>query len=337
MVNTFKWLLLPLSIAYAAVLKVRHFLYDRKILKSKSFSIPVICVGNVSVGGTGKTPMVDYLIGLLKEKYRLGVVSRGYKRKTKGFTLASPLSTAKEIGDEPCMYLRKHREIEVAVDEKRARAVENLLIYRHKTQVVILDDAMQHRGIKPSFTVVMTSYERLFTDDFLLPVGRLRDFKSRVKTGDCLIVSKCPDSLTREKAEQIKEKVGQKMVYFTAIRYGKNCVGIQKKIELEDYLKERFTLVTGVANPNPLKQYLREKGGRFTHIDYGDHHNFTVEELKKLSKEKRILTTEKDFSKLGMYLENVLYLPIETYFLFGEKQKFDSYITKHIEEKMAKR
>ena len=204
--KSFRILLLPFSLLYWLAIAIRNWLYNKKIIRSTSFGLPIICVGNLAVGGTGKSPMVEYLVRLLKDQFKVATLSRGYKRRTKGYALADDESTALEIGDEPMQFHIKFPDISVAVGEERLEAIPQLLHDRPDTQAIILDDAFQHRAIKAGLNILLTDYSNLFTRDFYLPTGDLRDLKSEYKRAEVIVVTKCkPDLTIHEKEKIIKE------------------------------------------------------------------------------------------------------------------------------------
>ena len=205
--KSFRIFLFPFSLIYGFIIVVRNFLFDKDIIKSVSFNFPIIAVGNLSVGGTGKSPMVEYLITLLKDKYKVATLSRGYKRKLKGYVLAQAHTTAIEIGDEPMQFHSKFPDVAVAVGEERIVAIPQLLQDCPETNVIILDDAFQHRVIKPGFNILLTEYDNLFTKDFFLPAGNLRDQKSSYKKADVIVVTKCPFNLSKEEKDTIKKEI----------------------------------------------------------------------------------------------------------------------------------
>lgn len=318
MIQFLRYLLFPISILYGAVVRLRHLLYDYGIFSSTTFNVPIICVGNLSVGGTGKTPMVEYLIKNLQSYKRVGVISRGYKRKTKGFVLANEKSTVLDLGDEPFQFWRKYPEIILAVDSDRVRGVEKLLKLQNPPDVILLDDAFQHRRIKPQKNIVLTSYNNLYSDDYLLPTGNLRDVVSRAKKADVVVVTKCPTNISEKNCKEITEKLKRnetQKVVFTTISYSKKIYSQEETISFHDFLKTPFVLVTGIANPLPLIHFLDDNQANYKHLQFPDHHSFTNTEIEKLKKESRILTTEKDFVRLQNQLTNIYYLPIETEFV----------------------
>ena len=318
-----RFLLLPFAILYGLGVRLRHFLYDRGWLSSKRYPFPILCVGNLAVGGTGKTPMVEYLVRLLGQE-QVAILSRGYRRKTKGFVLADDSATAMTLGDEPYQYHRKFPQATVAVCESRQEGIERLLENPH-FKYIILDDAFQHRKVQAGTNLLLTSYDKLYTQDFLLPVGSLRDIRSRAHKAQIIIVTKCPELTQAEQEkiiQQLKPLPSQK-VYFTSIAYSDRVYSHEDSQALKDFIATPFTLVTGIANPTPLVDFLEKQGASFEHLAYSDHHHFSNRELELLRQKGCILTTEKDYVRLEGALSTLYYLPIETQFLNDQRLIFN--------------
>jgi len=318
-----RFLLLPFAILYGLGVRLRHFLYDRGWLSSKRYPFPILCVGNLAVGGTGKTPMVEYLVRLLGQE-QVAILSRGYRRKTRGFVLANDSATAMTLGDEPYQYHRKFPRATVAVCESRQEGIERLLENPH-FKYIILDDAFQHRKVQAGTNLLLTSYDKLYTQDFLLPVGSLRDIRSRARKAQIIIVTKCPELTQTEQEkiiQQLKPLPSQK-VYFTTIAYSERVYSHEDSQALKDFIATPFTLVTGIANPTPLVDFLEKQGASFEHLAYSDHHHFSNRELEFLRQKERILTTEKDYVRLEGTLSTLYYLPIETQFLNDQQLIFN--------------
>ena len=318
-----RFLLLPFAILYGLGVRLRHFLYDRGWLSSKRYHFPIVCVGNLAVGGTGKTPMVEYLVRLLGQE-QVAILSRGYRRKTKGFVLADDSATAMTLGDEPYQYHRKFPRATVAVCESRQEGIERLLENPH-FKYIILDDAFQHRKVQAETNLLLTSYDKLYTQDFLLPVGSLRDIRSRAHKAQIIIVTKCPELTQTEQEkiiQQLKPLPSQK-VYFTTIAYSDRVYSHEDSQALKDFIATPFTLVTGIANPTPLVDFLEKQGASFEHLAYSDHHHYSNRELELLRQKGRILTTEKDYVRLEGALSTLYYLPIETQFLNDQRLIFN--------------
>jgi len=318
---------MPVAALWGVGLRIRHFLYDKQWLPVKNPPVPVVGVGNLNLGGAGKTPMSDYLIGLLRPHYRVAFLSRGYKRQTSGYVEAGPDSTVRDIGDEPLQLYRKWKgQVPVAVDEDRARGIERL-VRRHHPDVIILDDAFQHRRIRPTWQILLTPFHRPFVGDWLFPAGTLRDLKSRAHAADLIVVTKTPagaSSGAKQKLKSSLERYG-KPVFFAGLHYGtpRNAQG--KTCSL-DKLKGKILLITGIADPEPLLTELQERGVPFDHLSYPDHHAYSPKDIhrirKKINKENYacVLTTEKDFVKLQEHLDGIHYLPIEVF--MEEEQPF---------------
>lgn len=321
-------LLFPLMPLYYFATWVRNKWFDLGLLRSTSYEVPIVCVGNLSTGGTGKTPMVEYLIRLLNTEYRVAVLSRGYGRKTKGFVLASESKTHLEIGDEPLQYHSKYTNITVAVDEKRAHGIDNLLQMDVPPEVVILDDAFQHRYVSAQLTILLTSYQQPFYNDLILPTGNLREPRLGYKRADVIVVTKCPDTLSDKEKRSIISKIKplkNQTVFFSKIKYSNQVVDGKGNIHSLESLNP-FTLVTGIANPNPLVAYLNHKNLKFDHIRFADHYNFRPKDFETLAAKGTILTTEKDFVRLRdsslLRTNKVYYLPIE--FALDDHETFNS-------------
>ncbi|MEM9143794.1 MAG: tetraacyldisaccharide 4'-kinase [Bacteroidota bacterium] len=310
----------PISLVYAAVIHLRHFFYDRGWLRSYSFGIATICVGNLSVGGTGKTPMVEFLIAHLRDSYKLAVLSRGYKRKSKGFLLANPNSTVGDLGDEPFQIYTKFPGITVAVDGDRRRGILELQ-KKILPDMILLDDAFQHRRVTPKLSILLTTHGQLFVDDWYLPTGNLRDTKGAAKRARILVVTKCPFDLSAREQESIAKKLTpgeDQKVLFSTLSYESPRLDGQP-VSWEAFGKETITLVTGIAHPEPLVGYLRNRGLEMEHLKFADHHYFTPKELHHLASKNRILTTEKDYVRLQGKLGNLYYIPVRHEFLGNGK------------------
>lgn len=306
-------LLFPFSFAYGVIVSLRNWLYDIQVFKSKDFDIPIICVGNLSVGGTGKSPMIEYLLSILMPKYKVAVLSRGYKRKSTGFVLASKTSTVEDLGDEPFQIYKKHPSVILVLEANRVVGIENL-IKLEKPDIILLDDAFQHRKVKAGLNILLTTYDNLYVEDFYLPTGNLRDSKRQAKRADIIVVTKCPPAIVKVKKQQIIEKLkptSTQKVLFSSIHYDSYVQSEEEKVTLDDFIKMPFVLVTGIANPRPLVDYLKGLGAKFTHNIFADHHLFTDSEIIELSKAERILTTEKDAVRLFGKLSNVYSLGIK--------------------------
>lgn len=339
--KSFRILLLPFALMYWLVISIRNYLYTKGIFKSASFALPLICVGNLSVGGTGKSPMIEYLVTRLKDKFKVATLSRGYKRKTKGYALANETTTALDIGDEPMQFHLKFPDVPVTVGEERIVAIPQLLHDRPETEAILLDDAFQHRTIKAGLNILLTDYSNLFTRDFYLPTGDLRDNKSSYKRAEIIIVTKCrPDLDEAERQAIIKEvnPLAHQRIFFTAIEYGTPYhIKYHDAVLLDD--QKEVLLVSGIANPRPLKKLLERHSKAYYLMQYADHHIFSIDDLEDIKKKfetiedpnKIILTTEKDAVRLAKFDSEVaalplFVLPVRHHFLFNEGGQFDALI-----------
>jgi tetraacyldisaccharide 4'-kinase len=293
---------------------------DVGIKSSKSYDFPVICVGNLSVGGTGKTPMIEYLIRLLHNDYKIATLSRGYKRNTKGFVLAGATSNAGSIGDEPFQFYKKFPEISVAVDANRVEGIQKILRFKNP-QVILLDDAFQHRSVKAGLNVLLTSFDDLFSDDWLLPVGNLREFSSGKKRAQIIVVTKCPHDFSEQDRREIQLKlklnVNQEL-FFSKIQYDEFVYNNQSKLLLDNFFQSPKLLLAGIAKPDTFFNYLKKPGD--VCMTYADHHNFSdidIQNILKKASKIPIITTEKDYVRLVDRIPNeqLFYLPIRSEFL----------------------
>ncbi|WP_370476917.1 tetraacyldisaccharide 4'-kinase [Tamlana flava] len=324
-----RYILLPVVPIYYLVTWLRNTLYDLGIKKSVSYDFPVICVGNLSVGGTGKTPMIEYLVNLLKDEHNIATLSRGYKRKTKGFQLANETSTVETLGDEPFQFYNKFKDdILVAVDANRRNGVENLKSLENAPKVVLLDDAYQHRKVKAGFNILLTTYSNPYFKDLVLPTGDLREPRNGAKRASIVVVTKCPESLSdSEKADIINHinPEAYQHVFFSSIGYSEIVFSNDKTLNIEKL--NRFTLVTGIANSTPLVKFLKDKKLDFEHLNFKDHYNFTSGDIDELCKKDLILTTEKDYMRLKQYMSlkaKLFYLPIQV--VIDDNLKFNKLI-----------
>ena len=337
LLKSFRYLLLPFSFFYGIIIRLRNWLFDKNYLKSAKFNFPIICVGNLATGGTGKTPMVEYLIRLLRNDYAVATLSRGYKRKTKGFGIASENTTALEIGDEPMQFHLKFPEITVSVGEERIVAIPQLLHDKPETQIIILDDAFQHRTVEAGLNILLTDYKNLYTRDLLMPAGDLRDTRQSARRANIIVVTKCRHDLTSEERELIIRELAiqpYQSVFFTEILYTHPYHLFNKQIfEITPELE--LLLVCGIANPKPLQEFLNRHVQSYDMLKYPDHHIFSIDDMEDIkkhfekipAKNKIILTTEKDGVRLKKF-ENELQdfpiyvLPIEHSFMFNDADRF---------------
>lgn len=344
-------LLYPLALVYGAVVWLRNKLYDAGVYASIQFSVPVITVGNLSVGGTGKTPHVEYLVRLLQYRYRVATQSRGYKRRTQGFLLAGPGTNAVKIGDEPMQYYMKFPELVVSVAEERMTGIPQLLLNRPDVEVVILDDAYQHRSVKAGMNILITDHAKPFYKDHILPFGRLREGRKAYKRADIIIVSKCPQGMSTADAgamvRQIKPLAHQK-VFFTGIQYATPYDFFTKQaIALKN---SNAILVCGIARPDPLIAHLQGLCSNVHVLSYADHHYFLSRDLEEIEEawqnwdmpQKLIVTTEKDAARLLVHYDKlkewgitIAILPIAVDVLFGKGPEFDKMINSYVEGEIA--
>ena len=318
----------PFSVLYALVVCLRNVFYNHGIFRSRSFATPTISVGNLSVGGTGKTPMVAFLIGLLRESRKVAVLSRGYGRRTKGFLMATPGSTAAEIGDEPLQLSQAFPDITVAVDEDRQRGISTLETLV-QPGLILLDDAFQHRKVKPSGAILLTAHDKLYTDDWYLPTGSLRDCKSEARRADLIVVTKCPADLGEAQRQliigKLRPREGQ-TVLFSFLEYDTDATGLTATIPLQELKTKTLTLVTGVADPKPLLDHLKGEGFQFEHLAYRDHHIFTEKEAELLRGKGHVLTTEKDFMRLREKVPGLYYIRVKHRLLFDGLQQMEAWL-----------
>jgi len=307
--------LFPFAVIYGIIIRVRNFLYDVNFLKSKSYDIPVICVGNLSVGGTGKTPMIEYLLNLLSPNYKVVTLSRGYGRKTKGFILLSGKENATEVGDEPLQFKTKFQDVLVAVDEDRQHGIE-LLKNNLKAKIILLDDAFQHRKVRAGLNIVLTKYDNLYINDFMLPTGDLREPIIGVERAQLIVVTKCPKDLSLKERGRIRDKLrlrNYQKLFFSYIDYSEMTYAGNSAEPISNLEEKKITLVTGIANPESLLAYLEDLKLNYDHLKFPDHHNFSNVELEQISKAPLVLTTEKDYMRLKDKIkhDNLYYLPIK--------------------------
>jgi tetraacyldisaccharide 4'-kinase len=346
--------LYPFSILYGFITGFRNFLYNSGILKSHEFNIPVICVGNLAVGGTGKTPHTEYLINLLGKNFNVAVLSRGYKRKTRGFLLATEKSTASDIGDEPMQMFRKFPGITIAVDRDRVHGVREILNVKPEINVILLDDGFQHRRITPGYSILLSVFDRLMIKDHMLPYGNLRESVRNMDRTDIILITKSPENISPIQRRLIVKEINKppyQNLYFTSITYKKPLTvfdGIDPEDDIISTANEGITgivMVTGIANPEPLSEYLQDKAGEIISLSYGDHHKFTENDIEKIteawnslrSSRKYIITTEKDAVRLREFTNIAetfrsafYYIPVGIDFLNDDKEEFDNLIIDYV-------
>lgn len=342
-----RYLLLPFTLLYGSIVWLRNRLYDAGFMSSVSFDIPVIAVGNLSVGGTGKTPHIEYLVRLLQYEYKVATMSRGYKRKTRGFLLADAVSNAVKIGDEPMQYHLKFPELVVSVAEDRMTGIPSLLMRRPELEVVLLDDAYQHRSVKPGLNILITDFSRPFYADYILPYGRLREGRAAYKRADIIVVSKCPQQLSAKEAEQMRALINplpHQKVFFSTIQYGAAYHFFEQTAAI--FKGKNVLLIAGIARPGPLMAHLEQEAKKVHLLEYPDHHFFTernFEEIKDTVKnwdnDCVIVTTEKDATRLHLRPEllqsipvPIIVLPIEVRILLGQQNEFDALVRSFVLE-----
>jgi len=336
-----KILLAPFSLIYGLGVSIRDFLYRQGLLKGVEFNLPVISVGNLSVGGAGKSPHIEYLIVLLKDYLNVATLSRGYSRKTKGFLAVHPEMTAEQVGDEPLQFKRKFPEVYVTVSESRTFGIPKIIMDQPDTQVVLLDDAFQHRSVKPGLNILLTEFFHPFTRDYLLPSGRLREWRSAYQRADIIIVTNCPAEVEEEDRRrfiaEIKPLPHQRL-FFSYYEYLTPYYIFQPNFRVELQANFDVLLISAIARTEYLVAYLEERVNSVTVLEYEDHHyfnNFDISQLKGVfdrleSNNKIIITTEKDAMRLELHrpflTENklpVFAIPVAVGFHFGEGEQFD--------------
>lgn len=346
--------LYPISLLYGLITYIRNILYDTGILKSKKFSIPVICVGNITVGGTGKTPHTEYLACLLQDKFKVAILSRGYKRKSHGFRIVSKQSTTRDTGDESLQISNKFPGIIVAVDRDRINGVQTIIKKFPETAVVILDDGFQHRRINPGISILLTDYNRLLTRDYLMPYGRLRENRKNIRRAQIIVVTKCPHNISLETMEGISKEIGlssSRKIFFSAIYHNdplpvfENGRYRQLSLAAESPEERGIVLVTGIATPGPLAEHLRKHFNEIKHIEFPDHHYFDYNDIEVIrrawdeirSSEKYLITTEKDAVRLREIAniadhlkEAFYYIPVRIDFLHNSRTVFDNLIIDYV-------
>ena len=324
-----RYLLFPFSILYGWITSLRNFLFDKGILKSYSFDTPIIAVGNLSVGGTGKTPQIEYLIRLLAPNYKIAMLSRGYKRKSKGFVLADGHSNPELLGDEPFQIHQKFPSITVAVDANRKNGIDQLMVLEDKPQVILLDDAFQHRKVKAGFYILLSAYDDLFCDDFMLPTGTLREGRSGARRADVIIITKCPVDLSELAQDKIRKRHKLNCpIYFSFIDYDNKVYGETGNKQVTDIKNVNKLLLAGIAKPEPFFAYLQSENDVM--LTYPDHHHFTennILEIENKAINNLIITTEKDYVRLkNKHLKTPLfYLPIKSNILSNSEFSADNF------------
>jgi tetraacyldisaccharide 4'-kinase len=337
-------LLFPISILYGLGVILRNLAYDFGIFKSCKFQLPVISVGNLSVGGSGKSPMTEYLVRLLKDKYKIATLSRGYGRKTSGFRTVDTDSSSFDSGDEPLQFKRKFADVTVAVCENRVKGIQQL---ERNHELIIMDDAFQHRAVKPGLSILLFEYSTLLQNQWLLPSGNLREPLWAINRADILVVSKCPEKMSREQQDALANRFKTKRVFFSFLKYGHlksfNEVNPDRSLNSINQ-NSKVILLTGIANAIPLFATLSSYGSELIHHQYPDHHQFSEKNIAKLvsafnalkGDDNLIITTEKDAQRLRtsdistkIKDSAVYYLPVEAEFLEPERTKFNNLIEEY--------
>jgi len=339
-----KALLSPFSLLYGLGVSFRNWTYRRGLQKSISFSVPVISVGNLSVGGAGKTPHIEYLVRGLDPYLEIATLSRGYQRKTKGYLHVRPNMNAEQVGDEPLQFARKFPEVLVTVAEERAFAIPKIMAQKPSTQLVLLDDAYQHRSVKPGLNILLTEFDHPFTQDYLLPSGRLREWRSGYTRADIIIVSKCPRELDRAAADKLIEEIDplpHQRVFFTYYDYAAPYYMLDHRYRLKTEEDVSLLLISGIARTDYLLDHLRRESPHVQTLDYEDHHYFDRRDLANLQlrfrempgKHKAIITTEKDAMRLELHRNYIakeklpiFVLPLAVRFHFDEGPDFDTLV-----------
>ena len=344
----FKLLLAPFSLLYGMGVGLRNQFYRWNLLKGIEFNLPVLSVGNLSVGGAGKTPHIEYLIRLLKDYLEVATLSRGYKRKTKGYLVAQAQMSAEQVGDEPLQFKRKFPELMVAVSESRALGIPMMISDKPELQVILLDDAFQHRAVKPGLNIMLTEFSHPFTKDYLLPSGRLREWRSAYQRADIIIVSKCPLVVSEaEKTAMIEEiqPLSHQSIYFSYYDYYKPYYIFNARYQLELKPNLDVLLICAIARTEYLTEYLNTRVNSVSVMEFEDHHFFTKYDIAQLkenfermeSKNKVIITTEKDTMRLELHYpyirENqmpIFAIPVQVRFHFEEAAQFNDQVKQYL-------
>lgn len=336
-----KILLAPFSLLYGMIMSLRDFFYRKGLLKSVEFNLPVISVGNLSVGGAGKTPHIEYLILLLRDYINIATLSRGYKRKSRGYIEVKPKMNAEQVGDEPLQFKRKFPEVMVTVSESRSFGIPQIVSDRPDTQLVLLDDAFQHRSVKPGMNILLTEYSHPFTRDYLLPSGRLREWRSAYERADIIIVSKCPQRMGEAEKQAFIEELKpfpHQQLFFSYYRYHQPYYIFNGRYRANLQPDWDVLLISAIARTEYLTDYLSDKVNSVHALEFEDHHYFNKSDMADLkrtyhelqSEKKIILTTEKDAMRMELHREflieerlPIFVLPVQVQFHFGEAAAFN--------------
>ena len=335
--NIFRFLLFPFAIVYMLFTSLRNMFFFWGIFKEHTYDVPVLGIGNLSTGGTGKSVAINYFIDRYKEAFAVNILSRGYGRISKGFQLGSTSSTANQIGDEPLMFLKQHSDIRIGVCNNRRAGMEKLLHlpWSEKPPVYLWDDCFQHRWVKPSCMLLLTTFDKPFTRDYLLPVGNLRELSEGVARADAVIVTKCPKEISEAQKKKFKERLQLKShqsLFFSTIRYADFIVNSEREMSLGILERISFILVTGIADPSQLLSFLNGKFLEFDHLKFSDHHIFSdkdIQSVKAKSNGRMVLTTQKDYVRLSPKFNSDLlfFLPIEMEIEEGKQAALDTLVT----------
>ncbi|MCO5248970.1 MAG: tetraacyldisaccharide 4'-kinase [Chitinophagales bacterium] len=317
---------IPFAFLYSLFIRIWLWMYQKGYSGKVSFTVPIISIGNIQAGGTGKTPLIAYLCEILSEKYQVAVISRGYKRNTLGFRLAGKSDTYKEIGDEPYWLNKKFPNVAIAVAENRIEAVPHLMSYRYNTQVILLDDGFQQLGIRLAKNILLTPYHSPFTKDFMLPVGRLREPKSGSERADIIVITKCPVSLLDQKEKVLSELniqlLSHQKAFLSSIVYTSPYLMFYEGMVESLHIDEQILLVTGIADTLPLLEYLKPKVKYVKHLSFLDHYKYRESDIRRIENEyytlsqngkTRIITTEKDAVRLEIFKDLLEDLDLEIY------------------------
>jgi tetraacyldisaccharide 4'-kinase len=354
MLNNKNILFYPIALIYGLITGLRNFLYNSGVLSSVEFHIPVICIGNITVGGTGKTPHTEYVADLLRDHFRVATLSRGYKRRSRDFRIASSASPVKEIGDEPMQIFRKFPDVLVAVDRNRVNGVNRILEEKPDIEVIILDDAFQHRRITPGFSILLFDFNRPIIRDYMMPYGNLRENKGNMRRADIILISKSPENISPIQRRIIVKEIDKapyQNLYFTSITYKdplpvfEDSGAAELLIDMSDTDQCGIVLITGIANPQPLKDYLNKTFKEINHLSFPDHYNFKEKDIQTISTAyiglkspvRYIITTEKDavrlreFTNIAEPFKSALfYIPVGIKFLNDDKDEFDNMIVDYV-------
>ncbi len=352
MVRKRSFLLFPFSFIYGLITSVRNYLYDSGILSSERFRIPIICVGNITAGGTGKTPHTEYLVALLHKEFKIAVLSRGYKRKSKDFRIANELSSAADIGDEPLQLHRKFPDVIVATDRDRVNGIKKLISVNPNLDLVILDDGFQHRKLKPGFSILLSDFNQPIYEDCMLPYGNLRESPKNARRADLIIITKTPEDISTETCNEIKERVkdfSDKMIFFSTITYEEPAPVFEDvaltKFPSGDPETQGAVLLTGIAQPEPFTRLVEKYFKEIIHIRYPDHYYYKGKDLKRIisawnklkSPSRFVITTEKDSVRLRELTavpetikESFYFIPIMIRFHFNGESEVKNIITDYV-------